>query len=91
MNAASVSEADRRAARRAAVRAHHPDVGGDPAELQRALEAIDRPFTGASEPIYEVRPTSRMGRARRRARHGVRTLRTRLPRVVPGSTRYHRL
>lgn len=84
-------EADRRAARRAAVRAHHPDVGGDPAELQQALEATDRPSVGLSEPIYEVRPTSRMGRARRRARRRVRTLRTRLPRVVPGSTRFHPL
>lgn len=85
------SEAGRRATRRAAVRAHHPDVGGDPAELQRALEEIDGPTTGSSKPIYDVRPTSRMGRARRRARRGVRTLRTRLPRAVPGSTRFHPL
>ena len=91
MNTEHPSEADRRAARRAAVRAHHPDVGGDPAELQQALEATQRPAAELSGPIYEVRPTSRMGRARHRARRGVRTLRTRLPRVVPGSTRYHPL
>ncbi len=94
---ADAAAAARREARRAAVRAHHPDRGGDPTQLQRALaeaDALDGGPPGpadddAEAPRYDVRPTGRWGRTRRSARRRVRTLRGRLPRGVPGATRYH--
>lgn len=69
-----------RRARRAAVRAHHPDAGGDAAALAAALAEVDRRFTAADRP-------SPRG-LRRRSRLAVRRLRSRLPRRWPGARRY---
>lgn len=77
--------AARRAARRAAARAHHPDLGGDPEEFIRALAVA---AATPQEPRYDVRPSSRLRLARRAVRRTARAARGRLPRVVPGSTRY---
>lgn len=82
--------------RRAVVRRHHPDVGGDPAVLQALLEDVDRRHGVAAaspdDPLPAVRPTPRLRRllrsARRTARHGTRTVRTRIPTGWPGRRRY---
>lgn len=39
----------RAAARRAAARLHHPDLGGDPVVFTAALAAIDKTFTPPAE------------------------------------------
>ena len=75
---------EERTARRAVIKAHHPDRGGDPALLVELLAAIDRSH-GAPEPGPDV---STSGHGRRRRRQAVRRLRQRLPRHVPGARRY---
>ena len=80
------------AARRALLRRHHPDVGGDPAEFVRVLAALDR----APGPDHENRvvvtttSTGRLGggRWRRRGRRTLTRVRTVLPRRLPGARRY---
>jgi hypothetical protein len=52
--------------RRAAIRRHHPDVGGDPELLIAALEIA--PFDEVSAPVVVVATTrGRLARTRRRA------------------------
>ena len=75
---------EERTARRAVIKAHHPDRGGDPALFVELLAAIDRSH-GAPEPGPGV---STSGHGRRRRRQAVRRLRQRLPRHVPGARRY---
>ncbi|WP_258724559.1 hypothetical protein [Cellulomonas sp. NS3] len=72
------ADAAARRARRAVLRAHHPDLGGDPAELIHRLAALTRPDT-SSRPVVVRRPRGLRGlvawwRERRRRR-------TRPPRV----------
>lgn len=38
---------DLRARRRAIAKRHHPDLGGDPAEFDRAMRALDGPQVGS--------------------------------------------
>ncbi|MGU3436646.1 hypothetical protein ACNHUS_26965 [Actinomycetes bacterium M1A6_2h] len=66
-----------RAARRAAIRAHHPDVGGDQDSLMRALAAVDREHS-RREPAPTVVRVARLS-ARRKAWVGLRTSFRRLP------------
>jgi len=72
-----------RAARRALIKAHHPDRGGDPARFVELLEELDRPAAGAARP--EVRATRSRQRRRRQV---LRALQQRLPRRLPGARRY---
>ena len=83
-----------RAAERAFVRAHHPDVGGDPLVLQRELARLDEPDPGPEADV-ELRPPGRWQPLARRARgagrtvrRGTRRLRGRLPRGWPGARRW---
>ncbi|MCH1865462.1 hypothetical protein [Nocardioides sp. CFH 31398] len=73
--------------RRAAVRRHHPDVGGDPVALQAALAEVDRRHgrgaastsTAAPRRVVVVRrsPLSQLVR-------GIREVRRRIPTGWPG-------
>lgn len=89
--------AARRAARRAAARAHHPDLGGDADSFVAAMAEVDavdgsaRGWARRSGPVFDVRPSSRLRVVSRTVRRTVRDVRSRLPRAVPGSTRYFRL
>jgi hypothetical protein len=77
---------EERAARRAVIKAHHPDRGGDPARFVELLDEIERSHGGRSAAhAVDVRPS---GHGRRRRRQIVRQLRRRLPRHVPGARRY---
>lgn len=87
------------ARRRALIRLHHPDVGGDPDVLTAELAALDREFAARRTmdpprvapmptPLVHVRPTGPVRRLRRSAGKAVARLRTRLPRSVPGSRRW---
>jgi hypothetical protein len=85
------------ARRRALIRRHHPDVGGDAEVLAAELDALDREFAARRataparvipHPPVRVRPTGRIRRIRRSAGRAVTRLRARLPRSVPGSRRY---
>ncbi|SIS22450.1 hypothetical protein [Williamsia sterculiae] len=75
------ADRDLRAARRAVIRANHPDVGGDPATLRREL---DRLASVGGQAVPGARPRA----LRRRAAIRVRTLRAKLPRGCPGAKRY---
>ncbi|GAA1906578.1 hypothetical protein GCM10009737_04210 [Nocardioides lentus] len=55
------AEAARRRERRAAVRAHHPDAGGDPDALQAALHEIDERY--ARSAARSTGPTGTTGAA----------------------------
>ncbi|TDL04997.1 hypothetical protein EUA04_20795 [Mycolicibacterium obuense] len=57
------NDRDRRSARRAAARAHHPDRGGSAADLIAALAEIDRQADGAP-PLEVVLIIRRPRRAR---------------------------
>lgn len=80
-----------RAERIQVARRLHPDVGGEAAQYLAALAAVDHRFGSA-------RPQTRSGpwvglqrgvrRQMRRSRTGLRELRARLPRKVPGAKRY---
>jgi hypothetical protein len=72
----------RRAERRAALRRAHPDLGGSSEALRHVLAAERVPVL-ADVVVVSVRLRS----VRRRARAATTTLRTRLPRRVPGSLR----
>jgi hypothetical protein len=71
-----VGERPDRQARRALYRAHHPDRGGDPAELLRRLRELDAPREVAAADVVFVR-RRRLARLRAWAAR-----RRRPPRVV---------
>ena len=79
--------AQRRAARRAVIKAHHPDRGGDPARLIELLARLDDLDPGTSTGTTRGR-TGPASSRRRRRRQVVRRFRQRLPRRVPGAQRY---
>ncbi|MFC6886631.1 MULTISPECIES: hypothetical protein [Actinomadura] len=64
--------AEERAAFRAWVRAHHPDVGGDPEEFAAGLRSFRRPARHGRAAVSVVRrrrwPASAVSRWRRRRR-----------------------
>ena len=73
-----------RAGRRAALRRAHPDLGGTPEAFLAALARADR----APQPVDDIELVSaRWATVRRRVRAATTTLRTRLPRRVPGALR----
>ena len=78
-------ERARRADRRAALRRSHPDLGGTPAAFLAALADADRAPQPAADDLELV--SVRMANVRRRVRVATTTLRTRLPRRVPGALR----
>ena len=80
------------AERRALLRRHHPDLGGDPDEFVRLLAALDEAERAPGAATTTVR-THRARRAgwRRRPRLVVRRVSTALPRRLPGTRRYGRL
>ncbi|KQT91530.1 hypothetical protein ASG49_10935 [Marmoricola sp. Leaf446] len=91
------SERARAAARRAVIRRHHPDVGGDPEVLRRELAAVDAAYDAPADTVPEVglRPPGRWQplarratRARRTVSRGTRQLRSRLPPGWPGARRW---
>jgi len=71
--------------RRAVVRRHHPDLGGDPAALQDGLRANDELYRGL-ERDAAWRTAHR--RPRPVLRSVVRGMRSRLPHGWPGRRRY---
>ena len=74
-------EAERRRRRRALVRAHHPDRGGDPAEFIRLLDQLEQ-----VRPLRETYPELRF--ERRRWWHGAWRS---LPRIRGASRRRKRV
>ncbi len=90
------------AARARVARRHHPDVGGDPSTFAREIDAVDRafglevagqvrvgsPVVGPVPPSGWTRTSRVLNRNLRRSRRGLRRLRARLPRSVPGARRY---
>lgn len=84
------------AERRALLRRHHPDLGGDPDEFVRLLAALDRDAaspggtggTGATT-VLTHRPLRSAWR--RRTRLLALRVSTGLPRRLPGARRYGRL
>ena len=74
----------RRAERRAALRRAHPDLGGTPEALRTVLAAGPAPVVTDVE--LEV-ASARLRVLGRRVRIATTTLRTRLPRHVPGALR----
>ena len=83
---------DPRAERRALIRLHHPDAGGDPEAFARLLAAVDTPVGSEHHP-RSVAPTVFTGRLgggrwRRLGRRAVTRVRVTLPRRLPGSRRY---
>lgn len=84
--------------RRALLRWHHPDLGGDPDEFVRLLAALDRdpaPAGAAAGP--DAGPTTVLTHRplrsawRRRTRLLALRVSTGLPRRLPGARRYGRL
>ncbi len=80
---------ERRAARRGAAKKFHPDRGGSADAFIAALASAEDP--APAEVIVAVHTTvaGRIRRTRARVRRAARTVRTRLPRSLPGSVRYH--
>lgn len=79
-------------ARRALLRRHHPDLGGDPDEFVRVLAAIGR-LGGSERQVPAVTTavvTDRLGggRWRRRRRRALTRVQGALPRRMPGARRY---
>ena len=74
----------RRAERRVALRCAHPDLGGTSEALRGVLAGGRTPVVAAVE--LEVTP-ARLRTLGRRVRMATATLRTRLPRRVPGALR----
>lgn len=72
-----------RAVRRALIREHHPDRGGDVDTFVRLLDRLDVAETATGDPARS------RGRSRRmRVRRLARAARTALPRRLPGARRY---
>ena len=75
-----------RAVRRALIREHHPDRGGDVDTFVRLLDRLDAAHAAAGDP---ARTLGRSRRLRvRRLRCLARAARTALPRRLPGARRY---
>ena len=75
-----------RAVRRALIREHHPDRGGDVDTFVRLLDRLDAADAAAGDP---ARTLGRSRRIRvRRLRSLARAARTALPRRLPGARRY---
>ncbi|MCL8252488.1 hypothetical protein AERO_13940 [Aeromicrobium fastidiosum] len=80
-----------RAARRAAIKQHHPDRGGSSDELRRALDRLDASL-GRTSQITPIRPDARSeARVDGVLRTAIHRLRRLLPRRLPGSRRYIQL
>jgi len=74
--------------RRAEIRQHHPDRGGDPTILSAQLAALDRTYS-ATERLPDSNGRARVvRRAALGVRRGLRGVRSRIPRSWPGSRRY---
>lgn len=96
------SEGDeRRARRRAVIKEHHPDRGGDVSAFIAALAELDRtgPPPGGTAPagappgapvLVTARPRS-LRALRRRSRSALAGIRRTIPRPWPGSRRYGHL
>lgn len=80
---------ERRAARRGAAKKFHPDRGGSADAFIAALAATDDAAAGAAMVAVHTTAAGRIRRTRHRLRRAARTVRTRLPRSLPGSVRYH--
>ncbi|RYB94567.1 hypothetical protein EUA93_09565 [Nocardioides oleivorans] len=83
--------------RRAVIRDHHPDRGGDPEAMRSRLEELDARYARLESPLGDRRPSAgprhrQAGRVARKVRRGLRTMRragqARIPRGWPGSRRY---
>lgn len=89
-----------RRARRAVARRHHPDVGGSLEAFVEQMRLVDQTYgfdpaaAGEVADLAAIAPSKLLAfrrlasRTRRRTKNGIRTLRSRLPRRVPGSRRY---
>lgn len=77
------TDEQRRARRRAVAREHHPDRGGDPAEFDRAMRALDTPDDAPAPRRHEIvlTPSTRT-RLRRRATTARRTARARAEQLL---------
>lgn len=89
-------------ARRAVLRANHPDVGGDAEALIRLLAEVDKTYAGSiAAPTItgssawrdiDISPSGRVSRlasrTARQTRRVSRAARTRIPRRWPGARRY---
>ncbi|MEO9221246.1 MAG: hypothetical protein ABI251_05615 [Mycobacteriaceae bacterium] len=82
---------ERRAARRGAAKKFHPDRGGSADAFIAALAATEDAPSGAAIVAVHTTAAGRVRRTRHRMRRAARTVRTRLPRSLPGSLRYHNL
>jgi hypothetical protein len=88
-----------RAARREAVKRHHPDVGGSSDALREALHRVElehravRHDTPSPQPVHPEIPADSPTAVRSNGvlRTAIRQLQRHLPRRVPGSRRYIRL
>ncbi|SEB71744.1 hypothetical protein SAMN04489844_0911 [Nocardioides exalbidus] len=79
--------------RRAVIRDHHPDRGGDAEAMRTRLEELDARYARLEVPLDDRRPSvRRIGRVVTRVRRELRSVRragqARLPRGWPGSRRY---
>lgn len=83
------------AERRALLRQHHPDLGGDPEEFVRVVAALDRAASRPAPP--PPGPTTLLAHRplraawRRRTRLLAHRVSTGLPRRLPGTRRYGQL
>ena len=84
-----------RSERRALLRRHHPDAGGDPDEFVRVLAATTGPDSDSrgTTPITTTGFTDRLGGGRWRAwsRRTIARIQVSLPRRLPGARRYGHL
>ena len=83
-----------RAERRALLRRHHPDLGGDPEQFVAVMQAIGRLGDDASGPVRGTGPTRGVATAswgRRRRSRVLTSTRAALPRRLPGARRYAQL
>lgn len=88
---------ERRARRRAVIREHHPDRGGDVSALIAALAELDGTGPSASSgaslsaPVLVTTRLRSLRTLRRRSRSALAGIRRTIPRPWPGSRRYGHL
>ena len=88
---------EHRAARRAAIKEHHPDRGGEASALIAALARLDGDRSPApsrapiSAPVLVTARPRALRALRRRSRAGVAGIRRMIPTPWPGSRRYGHL